>query len=129
MCLYKKHKWPKIAWKPIKVYKELEISASGSLRTPIMREPVELNKPIKAYKHWIHGINTKKIKAEGVHAYIGEGSACNTLYTVMFEAVIPRFSLYWLGRKGEIAATKMIVTRKVQIIGMSNIIDDINKKH
>ena len=115
MCLKKTHWWPKKSKEPIKVYKVLMVYED--LMTPYMSEKVKLNHPIKAKRHWLFSLLSDKIESEGVHAYTDKSYALAGCYPRhnehLYEAVIPPNTYYWIGMYNEIAATKMIVKRKL----------------
>ena len=113
MCLIKKHKLPKIAWKPIKVYKVLGRDAStGQYYTPFLYVFVSLGDTINAYESWFPHLFSNTVLGEGVHSHI-ECPDIYFPYRVVVEAIIPRFSLYWEGEDGDIASTKLILTKKI----------------
>lgn len=56
MCLIKKSRIPKVAWKPIKVYKVV-LYFNKNLYTPFFCSPVKLNSTIKAQKKWYSNLN------------------------------------------------------------------------
>lgn len=111
MCLFKAHRFPKIAWKPIKVYKYLYEGIGGKLYTPSQITRINLNVPIRSKRNFIFGIFKDIIEGEGVHSSL-EGIPTWDLVYLKCNAVIPRFSLYWIGERGDIASTKLIVTDK-----------------
>jgi len=126
MCLIKSHRFPKIAWKPIKVYKVL-VYFNKKLYTPFFWSSVKLNSTIKANKKWYSNLDDCFVSGEGIHSYRNFKDAreckkylntCNIdidrCYYIV-ESKIPRFSLYWEGidiNKSEIASTKLYLTDK-----------------
>lgn len=124
MCLIKSHRFPKIAWKLIKVYKVL-VYFNKKLYTPFFWSSVKLNSTIKAHKKWYSNLDDYFVSGEGVHSYRNFKDArecrkylntCNIdrCYYIV-ESKIPRFSLYWEGmdiNKSEIASTKLYLTDK-----------------
>lgn len=141
MCLYKKHHYPKIAWKPIVVYKELLFRSKDEIVTPYQITSVSLNTTLKAKESWFKGlISSMKvgwIGSQGVHAYLPSstklsikimGSVIGVClkkvngYTlaelielpIVVKAIIPRFSLYWLDKNGEdIASSRLFITNEL----------------
>ena len=126
MCLIKKSRIPKVAWKPIKVYKVV-LYFNKNLYTPFFCSPVKLNSTIKAHKKWYSNLNGFFVSGEGVHSYrdFKDARKCkkylNTnMYNIdkcyfIVESKIPRFSLYWEGidvNHSEIASTKLYLTDK-----------------
>lgn len=109
MCLVKSHRFPKISRKPIKVYKIFCIK-DDMLITPIQGRKYYRTDTIKSSCNWIKSIFKTFIEAEGVHAF-------QTLVTAeMFSELwggivviceIPPYTPYWIGKGGEIAASKM----------------------
>jgi len=111
MCLYKIHKLPKIAWKPITCYKVVDKISSVNFATIYLGERYKLNMPIKA-SYFNLGISKKELTGEVVHAYTIESAAHKraniTCSASVLECVIPKFTIYWLGRYDEIGARKII---------------------
>ena len=123
MCLYKNHFLPKISFKPIEVYKILSKSnaSKSGYETPFLCTEVFFNTTIKATKHWKTSLFKKSIHGEGVHAYrdlttaVIKASHDNRFffiqyYYVVVKAIIPRFTIYWIGNNGDIAASKLYIT-------------------
>ena len=123
MYLVKTHRFPKIAWKPIIVYKELmQINCSfcTKFETPYQNKDITLNKPIKNKINILMGIFSNIIEGEGVHAYTKFKKALATVIKdnsliwnsknvfVICKCIVPRFSLYYLDYNGEIASNKLI---------------------
>ena len=105
MCLYKKHWFPKFSREPITVYKELKLHRDdGSLLTPYVWQKVQFDEPVKAKRHWIFGLLSPCITKEGVHAFTKK-----VPHKVLYKAVIPPHTAYWLGKYHEIAASRMII--------------------
>lgn len=112
MCLCKSHRFPRISYKTITVYKVLEkIVDKIMYRTPVIGTPVYLNDIIKAKDCWIKGIFKYKIEKEGVHAFKTYPEAYKRVvtrsYLIVAKVEIPPFTPYWIGKKGDIAASKM----------------------
>ena len=106
MCLVKKHRFPKIAWKPIKVYKYVNpYNNNIEFETPYMHKSYKFGEIIKAKCSWIKTFFKNEVNGEGVHAYPRPMLASHL-------ATIPKFSLYWKGKYGDIASTKLIVHNK-----------------
>lgn len=122
MCLYKTHFLPKISFKPIEVYKVLFKEDSNKYETPFQLTKVFLNTIMKAKKHWETSLFKKSIHGEGVHAYRDLASAFKQTFNfrrsfgkndfVVIKAIIPRFTVYWIGDDGDIAASKLYITDK-----------------
>jgi len=114
MCLFKSHKLPKIAWKPITCYKVVIPCCCGTcFYTPYTNTLCDLNEPIKHSVKSI-GLFKRTLKGEVVHAYTNyhcasiEHSSFNNETAKIVECVIPRFTIYWLGGWGEIGARRLI---------------------
>ena len=131
MCLIKKHKLPKIAWKPIVTHKELYVenlkevlyfnrdgsaylnSGECNITTPYMDVKVTLNSTIKSKSHWFWSLFKRYIEGEGVHSH---KECINYPFfrgNVLVEAIIPRFSLYWEDKYSDVASTKLYLTDKI----------------
>lgn len=122
MCLDKSHWFPKISRKPIKVYKIFN-EYNGELHTPYQGYICKCGDTIKAAKSWISGLLTMYIGGEGVHAY----SMCSMhalremdiitdnedIDAALYVCEIPPFTPYWIGNYGDIAASKMIVKKRI----------------
>lgn len=111
MCLYKTHLFPKRSNNPIKVYKNV-IIVNGKYRTPFIDLEVNIGDTIKAKKHWFWGIFKTTIKSEGVHANripmsISTNFVSSWAEVVIIEAEIPPHVPYWIGKDGDIAASKI----------------------
>ena len=116
MCLIKTHIFPKLSSKPIKVWKVVDTSCNSYYRAPYERTAYTSNIVKCSTKcAIIKGVFKNVIKGEGVHAYISRYNAFNSecyLYSrhrKVIEAEIPPFTPYWIGKYGDIAATKMIL--------------------
>ena len=114
MCLYKKHFLPKRATKDIPVYKALTEIPNSCMVTPYMKMPIKFNTVIKAGKEgfWKSVFDEWKVEGGFIHSY-------TNLYTAkkmqdnnetIFRAIIPKWSLYFIGENHEIASTKLIIT-------------------
>ena len=127
MCLVKIHTLPKIAMKPITVYKELLISDSGDIITAYMLNAVRLNHTIEASRPWHYNIISPYVEGQGIHAYDSiQAAVFRRIYvpkvevpnfgsftTIIVKAIIPRFSFYWKGEDYEIASSKMFITNEL----------------
>lgn len=115
MCLIKNHRFPKISFKPIKVFK-LVYSQNGIYYSWFMQCPIYLGKSLRSKKHWIKGIFAENITSEGVHAYL-EKPQCGNYYinTRVLEAEIPPFTPYWIGWDNEVAAAKLRIIREIDV--------------
>ena len=113
MCLVKTHKFPKISFRPIIVYKVL-IKSKGVLTTPYQEEVVRLGETMKACKMWNLAISNKYIRGEGVHAFVDLEHAKQEcfLYGRIFITKIPAFTFYWEGFFGDIAAKRMKIIKE-----------------
>lgn len=116
MCLIKLHRFPRISFKPVKVYKVFYKEEDGYYYTPYLFEgPLKIGDTIKAkcniFRNFYRIFIGEFIEKEGVHAFTTKISAekrfCNFSKIVILECVIPRFTLYWYGTEDEIAARKM----------------------
>ena len=106
MCLVKKHWFPKIAWKPIKVYKYVNpYDNNVEFETPYMYKSYKFGEVIEAKCSWIKNFFKNEINGEGVHAYARR-------MPDSYFATIPKFSLYWEGEDDDIASTRLIVHNK-----------------
>ena len=122
MCLTTKQKWPKIAWKPITVYKVI-YGYPNNYRTLYQRMPIDIG---ETYRESVYNIlkNRKyllKIEEKGYYEF-NEGLhsvkdritalAIANYYEVLYpvqivECTIPRFSLYWIGIDNDIVSNKL----------------------
>lgn len=111
MCLIKIHKFPRIAFKDIVVYKQLRVSILG-IRTPYRHISIIPGvTTIKSAKSILYGVFKEIIEEEGVHAYLEQKLFCD--YEIqIFKAIIPKWSLYYMGKDHDIAASKMFITDK-----------------
>lgn len=122
MCLLTTDRFPKIAWKPIPVYKRL-VHISEGYRTPYRMVSVELGSTLRAdhfspiaTKCWDPTGNIKRYGIEhAIHAYwdidVAKG---NVFYgETLVEAVIPRFSFYWANLRGDICSNRLKLTKKI----------------
>lgn len=122
MCLTTKQKWPKIAWKPIKVYKVI-YGYPNNYRTMYQRMSVDIG---QTYQETIHNIfrNIEKNRTItgkrifeiyfGLHSfqkrYLAEAvkDYYSCLYnTHVIECTIPKFSFYWIGDRDDIVSNKL----------------------
>jgi hypothetical protein len=122
MCLTTKQKWPKIAWKPITVYKVI-YGYPNNYRTLYQRMPIDIS---KTYRESVYNIlkNRKylpQIEEKGYYA-LNEGLhsvkdritalAIADYYEILYpiqivKCTIPRFSLYWIGVDNDIVSNKL----------------------
>ena len=122
MCLTTKQKWPKIAWKPITVYKVI-YGYPNNYRTLYQRMPIDIG---ETYRESVYNIlkNRKYLLMieekgyyefnEGLHSVKDRITALaianyyEVLYPVQIvECTIPRFSLYWIGIDNDIVSNKL----------------------
>lgn len=121
MCLIKKHKFPKIAFKSIKVYKIL-YHYNNCLYSPYFGCKV-INKEIKAKYFKIPEIIWEEnINGCGVHAFSTLKMAIwakenyvlfKNPYTKIYECIIPPFTFYWKGRGGEMTARRINIKKEI----------------
>lgn len=111
MCLIALHHWPKIAWKPITVYKRLHRRDNGVF-TPCVYHGVESEQLMRANRFPLY---TKRAVYYGIHAYTSPDIAKRCAYDEEFvvKATIPRFSLYYLGTYNEICSNRLKLTKKI----------------
>lgn len=115
MCLIKLHRFPKISFKPVKVYKVFYKEEDGGYYTPYLFEgPLKIGDSINAkcniFINFYRIFFGKFIDKEGVHAFTSKTIAIERFpftRAVVLECIIPRFTLYWYGEEGEIAARKI----------------------
>ena len=112
MCLIKIHRFPKISSKPITVYKVL-IPLNRIFITPCQSCKVYIGDTIKARKAWWKGVFKEGIEGEGVHAYVSIDNAKENIYgnDVIAEVEIPPYTPYWIGKAGDMAASKMKIIK------------------
>lgn len=123
MCLTTKQKWPKIAWKPITVYKVV-YGCGDFYKTMYQKANIHIG---KTYRESVHNIlknrqsslNIDECKKyydfyEGLHSATEKDAAKSiaeyfqVLYsTEIVECIIPRFSLYWVGIENDIVSNKL----------------------
>lgn len=131
MCLIKNHRFPKISFKPIKVFKlalfyqKDRYYTKDGYYTYFRKCPIYLGKLLLSEKHWIKGIFAETITSEGVHAYITSEGVHAYLgkpnytrnYSIirLLEAEIPPFTPYWIDRGNEVAAAKLRIIREIDI--------------
>lgn len=120
MCLIidlKKHilHRSKISLFPIKVYKILHTNLSGELITPYMGYRINFinKKCVLSAKFNIVNSSDIIIINEGIHAYykfhIAKSDVGNLYKCEVYKAIIPPFTKYFYGVRGEIVAEKMII--------------------
>ena len=120
MCL----KWPKIAWKPITVYKVI-YGYPNNYKTLFRKVPTDIGKTyresvynILKNKQYLACLEEEEIKYyefhEGIHSVIEKDAAqiISTYFDVLYpteivECTIPRFSLYWIGVDNDIVSNKL----------------------
>lgn len=114
MCLYKSHWIPKIAWKPIKVYKKLRVDFMGGLRSPYFGDSQwKIGKMEWALMVLRNSLFSKEVNA-GLHAYKTPPQYIST-HAPTFEAIIPRFSFYFEDNYGEeIVSNRMKIIKKYE---------------
>lgn len=116
MCLIKIHKFPRIAFKDIVVYKYVLHTVNPRtgyrcVMTPYRMFEITPGKTVvKSKKCILRGIFKSTIEAEGVHA-LTEMSLLHIGVDV-YKAIIPKWSLYYMGEYHDIAASKMFITDK-----------------
>lgn len=123
MCLTTKQKWPKIAWRPITVYKVV-CGWEDPYRTIYLKAKIQIG---KTYRESVYNIlknkqcftclddETKYYRFhEGIHSVIEKDAAqiISTYFDVLYpteivECTIPRFSLYWIGVDNDIVSNKL----------------------
>lgn len=123
MCLTTRQKYPKIAWKPITVYKVI-YGYPNKYRTLYQCMPIDIGETYRESAHHILENRTcfrcsdtgKKYYNfyEGLHSVKDRSTALviancyKILYPVQIvECTIPRFSFYWIGDKGDIVSNKL----------------------
>ena len=122
MCLTTNQKWPKIAWKPITVYKVVS-GWEDPYKTIFRGAKIQIG---KTYKESVYNIlknkqyltclndGTKYYEFyEGIHSVTEKDTAkaIAKYFEVLYpaktvECTIPRFSLYWIG-DGDIVSNKL----------------------
>lgn len=123
MCLTTKQKWPKIAWKPITVYKVV-YKKEYSYKTVYQGASIHIGETyresvsnmVKNRQCSLYIDNRKKYYDfyEGLHSVTNKDVAKITadyfsvLYpTEIVECIIPRFSFYWIGNDNDIVSNKL----------------------
>lgn len=123
MCLTTKQKWPKIAWKPITVYKVV-VKWRDCYKTVYQGASIHIGKTYresvnnmlqnrqcsldidecKKYYNFYEGLHSviEKDTAQPIADYFGV-----LYYTEIVECTIPRFSLYWVGVDNDIVSNKL----------------------
>lgn len=110
MCLVKCHWFPKKAYEDIVCYKCLNRNDSGFV-TPYCRTEVIPGKTIlTSAKNIFWGIFSKNIYGEGVHSFV-KGKKIG-YRSVVFKAIIPKGAWYYIGKDGDLASNKLIITGK-----------------
>lgn len=114
MCLYKKYKFPRIALTNKKVYKGVtkKILGIGEIYiTPFRGIYVKLGEVYKGIfteGNITSSIFSKIIEDGYIHCYERKIFAKNDWnYDAIIECEIPKWTLYWVGMKGEIATRKL----------------------
>ena len=123
MCLTTNQKWPKIAWKPITVYKVV-YGYRDFYKTMYQKANIHIGKTYRESVHNIlknqqYSLNIDECKKyydfhEGLHSVTEKDAAKSiaeyfqVLYpTEIVECIIPRFSLYWVGNDSDIVSNKL----------------------
>lgn len=132
MCLYKKHRFPKISNRDIVVYKVLLIASFSynifhrDYVTPFKYKLVDINKPQIAndylYTNFIESIFSKIIEEGFIHAYTEYNIALNLFNNMkqnnqrpcLFKCIIPKGTYYYEGFCGEIACRKLIYNKFIK---------------
>lgn len=124
MCLYKAFPFPFITLKKKKVYKIL-CKVDDKYKTPFIGEIVDLNEEHCGegnHKSLIKLIFEKTIGEGYIHCYVHYHSAFTEarwlsksfgVKVVIFESIIPKFTLYWKGRNRDIATKRILYLEKV----------------
>ena len=97
---------PKIAWKDIPVYKTLSHYNSGKIKTPYQSHPVIFHKKKAVLRSILIPYNEEVSK--GIHAYI-KNTVSYPSHCKLHKAIIPKGSLYYIGKYDEIVSTKLII--------------------
>lgn len=127
MCLCKTHWLPKISMKPIQVYKQflyMELYAKWTedkeeyLVTPFQQTRHNVGDTIIAKDSWVKGVFADEISSEGVHAYIAHPCTEQMILDgkwrfFWYICEIPPYTPYWIGKHGDIAASKMIIKERL----------------
>lgn len=123
MCLTTNQKWPKIAWKPITVYKVI-YGYPNNYRTLYQSMPIDIG---ETYIESVHNILKNRIYFRCLDTYkkyynfyVGLHSVKDRItalaiadyYEVLspvqiVECIIPRFSFYWIGNDNDIVSNKL----------------------
>jgi hypothetical protein len=121
MCLTTKQKWPKIAWRPITVYKVV-YKNENSYKTVYQGATIHIGKTyresvfnmLKNRQSFIYECKKYYEFYEGLHSVTEKDSAqtianyFDVLYlTEVVECTIPRFSLYWIRNNNYIVSNKL----------------------
>lgn len=123
MCLTTKQKWPKIAWKPITVYKAVS-KKENSYKTVYRGASIHIGETyresvsnmVKNRQRSLYIDDRKKYYDfyEGLHSIINKDIAkiiadyFSVSYpTEIVECIIPRFSFYWIGCDNDIVSNKL----------------------
>lgn len=112
----------KVNLKPIVVYKIIMKTKTG-FKTPFRYYPVDFIKNEYVLKSKL--IKNNHIVDEGIHAYRSLKTAVAYAYDIsmnswiranyiVFKAIIPKFSNYYIGCDGDIVSNKMIITDEVR---------------
>lgn len=112
----------KVNLKPIIVYKIIMKTPIG-FKTPFRHYPVDFIKNECVLKSKL--IKYDHIVDKGIHAYISLNTAVAHAYDItmhswirahyiIFKAIIPKFSNYYIGCDGDIVSNKMIITDEVR---------------
>lgn len=128
MCLYSKNRFPRIAWKPIKVYKIVNFE-DGDYYTPyyhyklkhknlinILNTLLNVILKIKKVYYWDYP-DSCEVNGGFFHSFHSKAIAINKINSSEFynplinhtliECIIPKFSLYYKGEFGDICSNRL----------------------
>lgn len=122
MCLYTKWRYPRLAWRPIKVIKLLQLK-DGDIVTPYRYHKVE-SEVLKCHKfQWIpkkdfylkDNASIRMVEC-AIHTYDEPHMASlRTIFPanmyMAVKATIPRFAWYYRSNGGEYASTRIILDK------------------
>lgn len=135
MCLYSKNRFPRIAWKPIKVYKIVRFK-DGDYYTPYYDYKLKhknlvnifntlLSIIVKIKKVWsfkyqkiiykvnngfFHSFYDKTTAIDGIDYLKSSGPKINY---ILIECTIPKFSLYYKGELEDICSNRLNTEFKI----------------
>lgn len=119
MCLIARHFFPKISFKPIKVYKMILEDKDGKLETAFRHSkllkrakgifflPKRIGPKLYVEKGMIHAFSTKEKALFVRQDYIMFNHYINNLNVRIITAYIPPFTRYYIGEYGDICAKRM----------------------